>query len=260
MKKTVINIAVGIVVAILTLSGCLNFKIPNKIIRTTNNVVIKKENSFFPIESFVILEQEFIFTVPCEEQGQSCPPIVVATHQSAGSGFIVDTDLEDQDYVMTAGHICIPPRPQALGMNIQNIGVGYTITMKTGFGRESKGEIVAVDPANDLCLLKVERDLGPGLQVASKDMMLHGKVYNMANPAGLAASLAVPVFDGYYVGDISTVSLFTIPAVGGSSGSPIMNHRNEVVSIVSAAAVRFDEYAIGPKTRSIREFLLAHLP
>ena len=98
------------------------------------------------------------------------------------------------------------------------------------------------------------------LEISDDELMLHERVYNMASPAGLASSLAVPVFDGYYTGNVANLSIFSIPAVPGSSGSPIMTEDNRVVSLVSAAAIKFDEYAIGPQTRAIREFLLANLP
>ena len=245
------------------LSGCFNVKIPSKIIRTTNNTVIKKDNSYFPIESFVITKQEFIFSLECDadQKEQGCISGVIGSQSSMGSGFILETSIDDEEYILTAGHICMPPQVPALPPNIlENMKLAYRIDFVTGFGREATGQIIAIDTNNDLCLLKSTKELGPGLSIAKKDVMLHSKVYNMANPAGLASSLAVPVFDGYYLGDISMISLYSIPAVGGSSGSPIMNHKNEVISIVSAAAIRFDEYAIGPKTQSIREFLLAHLP
>ena len=247
-------------VTILTLSGCLNLKIPSKIIRTTDNTVIKKANSFFPIESFVIMSQEFLLTSSCGDDS-SCEQIILNTFSSAGSGVIVKSG-ESSDYVLTAGHICVPPKSELLPafMPPDAFDIKYMMKLTTGFGREAEGEIVAVDLENDLCLLKSSKHLGPSLDVSKKDPMLHDEVYNMANPAGLASSLAVPVFKGYYVGNIAMLSIYSVPAVGGSSGSPIMNEDNEIISIVSAAAIRFDEYAIGPRTEKVREFLLAYLP
>jgi len=185
---------------------------------------------------------------------------VIGTSESVGSGFIIRSG-DEESYVLTAGHICTPHQPSTgLPIPISAIDISYRINLTTGFGRSSLAHIIAIDTKNDLCLLKAAGGLGPSLRVSSDDAMLHEEVYNMANPAGLATSLAVPVFRGFYTGDIAMLSIFSIPAVPGSSGSPIMNKDNEVISIVSAAAVRFDEYAIGPKTQSIREFLLANLP
>ncbi len=259
-RKTIANTIFTLTILLLTLSGCLNLKIPNKIIRTTDNNVIKKANTLFPIESFVMTEQSFIYSLsPCKPPEQ-CEPQVLGSADSVGSGFIIDA-RDNESFILTAGHICVPHQPTfGIPIPIDQLDVGYRIKVTTGFGRKSSATIVAIDVKNDLCLLRASSGLGPELKVSSKDPMLHEEVYNMANPAGLASSLAVPVFKGYYAGDIAMLSIFSIPAVPGSSGSPIMNSDNEVISIVSAAAVRFDEYAIGPTTNAIREFLLANLP
>jgi S1-C subfamily serine protease len=251
------SILLGVVVIILTLTGCLNLKIPNKIIRTSNDIVIRKANTLFPIESFVMVNQRFMISQrTCIEE--ECQDVVVGTHAGSGSGFIVRSD-DEVSYVMTAGHVCTPPPPN-FAIDPTTISVSYDIRLKTGFGRESTSEIIAIDSANDLCLLRTPTRLGPSLEISDDELMLHERVYNMASPAGLASSLAVPVFDGYYTGNVANLSIFSIPAVPGSSGSPIMTEDNRVVSLVSAAAIKFDEYAIGPQTRAIREFLLANLP
>ena len=79
----------------------------------------------------------------------------------------------------------------------------------------------------------------------------------MASPFGLALPVAVPVFDGYFVGQVESIFTFSLPAAPGSSGSPVMNKDQEIISIINAAAVSFDEYAIGCKTQAIRNFLLS---
>lgn len=257
VKEKLSSIIFGLVILVLTLTGCLNLKIPGKIIRTSNNVVIKKANTLFPIESFVMINQRFLISRQECLEGV-CEDVVIGTNAGSGSGFIVKNSASES-YIMTAGHVCTPPPPN-FQVDPDSISVAYNIKLKTGFGRESMGEIIAIDSVNDLCLLKASGGLGDALEISENDLMLHEEVFNMASPAGLAASLAVPVFDGYYVGNIANLSIFSIPAVPGSSGSPIMTENNEVVSLVSAAAIKFDEYAIGPSTRSIREFLLAYLP
>ncbi len=256
--KNTSNVLFCLLVFVLTLTGCLNLSIPNKIIRTSTNDVIKKANNLFPIESFVMIQQEFVMKLRVCEGDNDCTSTTIGSASATGSGFVIKTD-EEVSYVMTAGHVCTPPAP-SFGIDPSALEVGYRIALKSGYGRQALSEIIAIDVENDLCLLKASDRLGPPLRISNNEIMLHEEVYNMASPAGLASSLAVPVFSGYYVGDVSNLSIFSIPAVPGSSGSPIMNKNNEVVSIVSAAAVRFDEYAIGPQARTIREFLLAHLP
>jgi len=256
IKNIVSSVFFSFAIVTLTLTGCLNLKIPSKIIKTSNNTVIKKANTLFPIRSFIIINQQFIFHASeCAEE--QCEKKVIGTNASAGSGFVIKSK-EDESYVITAGHICVPS--QTFPATIPDLEISYRTELVSGFGRLGTGKIIAVDHNNDICLLKVESNIGPALSISDNDLLLHEEVYNMASPAGLASPLAVPVFKGYYVGDVATLSIFSIPAVPGSSGSPIMTKDNKVVSLVSAAAVRFDEYAIGPTTKALREFLLAHLP
>lgn len=252
---------VGLLVFTITLlscAGCISIsQHSQKIIKTSTGEVIKKENSLFPIQSFVMTKQTFRVVSKVCDKANECVEVVIGTTSGTASGVIIKTS-SDNSYVLTAGHVCVPPPPNTSIPG--EVHVSYKITMTTGFGREADATIVAVDPVEDLCLLSANEFLGPGLVVQENEPRLHSKVYNMASPNGLGTSLAVPVFDGYYIGRVLNKTLFTIPAAPGSSGSPIMNDKNEIITIVSAAAIRFDEFAICPTTEAIRKFLLSNLP
>lgn len=255
------SILIGVLMFAVTLVSCVGCasiaQHPHKIIRTTTGDVIKKQNTFFPIQSFVMTRQSFKITSNiCDEAG-NCIDHVIGNSSGTASGVIVKTSTENS-YILTAGHVCVPPPPTTSIPG--KVRITYSISLITGFGRESKAEVEAIDLENDLCLLSSKSYLGPGLAIQDFETRLHSKVYNMASPSGLAAPVAVPVFDGYYIGRVMNRILFTIPAAPGSSGSPIMNERNEIITIVSAAAIRFDEFAICPTTDSVRKFLLANLP
>jgi len=261
LRNKISSLVFGLFVFSFTLFGCLGCvsisKPSSKIIKTTTGNVIKKESTLFPIQSFVITHQTFVLQSKICDKNQNCETHVVAQVGGTASGVIIETDSPNS-YILTAGHVCVPGQP-----NVSIPGeliVSYQIKLMTGYGRAAEADLIAVDPENDLCLLSTPQYLGPGLKIQNTKTNLHSKVYNMANPSGLATSLAVPVFEGFYAGRVSNRDMYTVPGVPGSSGSPIMNDKNEIITIISAAAIKFDEFVICPTTESIREFLLANLP
>lgn len=214
-------------------------------------------NDKFPIESFIMVTQETkLYDVICDDQQINCAPGPAPTSRMAatGSGVIIG-EYKGASLVLTAGHVCSAP---GNGTPVtQDMSVQYTMHLESGFGREGFGTILAVDSTNDLCILIADAMLGPVLHVADHDPIMHEKVYTMSSPRGLAVPLAVPVFDGYYSGQVGTMYVFSVPAAPGSSGSPMLNENGEIISIISGAAISFDEFAIGCTAPALRNFVLA---
>ena len=224
--------------------------------KINSNPVIKA-NEYFPIESFIMVSQSIsTFEEICNEEGDDCLPVPILHNQvsGTGSGAIVGTK-NGKSLVLTAGHVC--NGTESMIPSTQTFTMQYTMGLTSGYGNEATGTVIALDLINDLCLVIADDYLGPPLKIADSPPLLHEKIYTMSSPLGLAAPLAVPVFDGYFAGEVSTLSVFTIPAAPGSSGSPILNKEGEIVSVISAAAVSFDEYAIGCQTTLLQNFLIS---
>ena len=258
MRNKVIRSIFICSMCLLTLMGAFNFVNLIAINQNINNVSrIDKASGYFPIESFVMVSQSMAtFEELCDGEGENCLPVPLLKNRisGTGSGVIVDT-RDGKSVVLTAGHVCngtdsMTPATETLSMQ-------YSMELVSGYGNEAIGTIISLDLINDLCLVIADDYLGPALRVANEEPMLHEKIYTMASPLGLAAPLAVPVFDGYFAGEVSTLYIFTVPAAPGSSGSPILNEHGEIISIISAAAVSFDEYAIGCKTSALQNFLIS---
>ena len=211
----------------------------------------------FPIESFVIIEQHVSFyEMICDENKENCVNSGQSTSGMSGSasGSIVGKCGDNCSLVLTAAHVCAIEAPD---IPIVNPGVDHVISLTTGVGRTSYGRVIATDEENDLCMLSSENDLGPALTISDEDLVLHQDVWNMASPLGVAVPLAVPIFQGYYSGEVDTLAIFTFPVAPGSSGSPIMNEHGEILATVSGAAINFDSYAIGSRTEAVRNFVFA---
>ena len=65
----------------------------------------------------------------------------------------------------------------------------------------------------------------------------------------------IPIFEGFYNGDSGNRSIYSMPAKGGSSGSPILNNRGEIIGMVSATFVYFPNLAISPKFEETARFI-----
>lgn len=211
----------------------------------------------FPIESFVMIEQEVVvYTKLCNEENESCVNNgeIAGVIRGSASGSIVGDCGENCSLVLTAAHVCAV---DTTSIPITDPAVDYKITLTTGFGRVSYGTVIATDEENDLCIVIAEDYLGPSLVMSDEDLILHQDVYNMASPLGLATPFAVPVFRGFYSGEVDSLAIFTFPVAPGSSGSPVLNEQGELIATISASAINFDEFAIGSRTEAVRSFLLA---
>ncbi len=229
-----------------------------QVIDLTNSAILRSDvEGKFPIESFVMIDQEvFLYNKLCDSKDETCvnDGRIEGVMRGTASGSIVGSCGEGCSLVLTAAHVC---SVDTSSIPITDPAVDYRITLTTGVGRVSYGTVIATDEENDLCIVISEEHLGPPLVMSDKNLVLHQDVYNMASPLGLAVPWAVPVFKGYYSGEVDSMAIFTFPVAPGSSGSPILNEDGELLAVISGAAVDFDEFAIGSRAEAVRNFLLA---
>ena len=119
--------------------------------------------------------------------------------------------------------------------------------------------LVAEHPRLDLCALKV-LDFGvTPIKEAPDGPQVGEKIYSMGSPLGVFHPPSVPLLEGFYSGDLEDGinSLSSIPAVGGSSGSVILNNRSQVLRVLFAKFRNFNNESINSnyaeKTRFIQK-------
>ena len=209
----------------------------------------------FPYQSFAFISIDLEINVS-EVMGLSIPE---GTREisSRGSGMVVGTTASGNSAVLTANHVCNPPPFTVSAWSsfmTKKIGV-------TDFnGNVYEATIVLTDIQNDLCLLEVEgfRDLG--VPLSAEPSRPGEKVYSVASPMAFFSPGMVPLFEGYYSGDIFSSngvdSIYTVPAREGSSGSAILNSSGEIVGVVHSSLTGFQHVAICSTRNQVEAFLV----
>jgi hypothetical protein len=97
---------------------------------------------------------------------------------------------------------------------------------------ESSG-IIDKDVARDLAIIRVKVAGRPRLQLATKDAAVGSRAYVVGNPRGLEFTISDGLVSQLQLLGGSKQIQFSCPVSPGSSGSPLINGRGEVVGVVS---------------------------
>jgi len=174
--------------------------------------------------------------------------------RSSASGFIVGHD-RNITLVATSAHVCTITFGEQINYFIKEYSRNDPNWKLTEKGRyilnDYKGNIygalpIKYDLKSDICILGTSKIPLPALTISRSTPLIGEKYYNIAAPMGLWSSKMIPLFDGYYLGamkirkDRRLSYVFSIPAKGGSSGSPILNGYGEVVGAIHSAYRGFE--------------------
>ena len=166
--------------------------------------------------------------------------------ESSGSGVAV-AHVGEKTVIMTAGHICkavLVPGIESSEIMVWNIE-----------GRGFYSSITSISPHFDLCLLSIDEVL-PIARIAKDSPKSGERVHYSGYPVGFYMPGLLHHFDGYMAG-VDTVGdhMYNIPAIGGSSGSPVYNKKGEIVGILSAVMIEFNWMTFAVGTENILDFM-----
>lgn len=220
-----------IIVCVLLLNSCAT---QTSVINSLNTV----KNSVLKIETWIGVKN-------CDSVDMSCPKDQII---STGTGAVVLHD--NKKHVLTAAHICIQEK-LAKDSTIQ-----FYFKVIDQNDKVYLVEIVNYDMKSDICLLSSKEHLEPAFIPLSLKKLEYGeKVYNLAAPAGVIEKDMVPVYEGRYFGESDGNAFFSLAAIGGSSGSPIINIRGELVGMVHSVHYRFHHITLGATYQRLWNFL-----
>ena len=213
-------------------------------------------------ESFIKVENKFS-AKECKDDKCTIERVI-----SSASAFVVSSGKTGA-YAITAAHFCEDDMDLLLqsvvrGTPIQKIEFyAYDIDMK-----KYDVNVINYDRKLDLCLIYVKKLQKKPALLAHTAPEPGDKSYNLAAPLGMFGSNMVPKLDGYFSGYLTRdprdqdqmFSIYTIPAIGGSSGSPIFNADGYVIGMIHSVNIRFPFLTYSPTYDQLKKYIADNVP
>ena len=165
-------------------------------------------------------------------------------YMSTGSGLVVNL-VKDETIVITAGHVCYSKVEEKMISEHRQ-----SVSVIDHNGTEHQAHVIKSTLDNgkggvDMCALWVPTLKEKGIDFSMFEPKVGQEVYYIGSPSGIFHPPVAPILVGIYSGALdASNAMITAPAVGGSSGSVVMDLNNKMVGVLWAAHPEFHHATI----------------
>ncbi len=184
----------------------------------------------------------------CDEETGAC-----AEHEliSMGSGAVVL--YNNKKAVLTAAHVC---KQESFERFVQSHNGNFYLKAIDRDNKEYIIRVIKYDNAQDICLLaSISGDLPPYLKLSSKKPEYAEIKYNLAAPLGIIDQQMVPTYQGFFFGNSEGRAFYSLAVAQGSSGSPIVNVKGELIGMIHSVHYRFHHISLSATYEQLWNFL-----
>jgi len=184
----------------------------------------------------------------CDKETSICPEYEL---MSMGTGAVVLYD--NKKAVLTAAHVC---EQQSFEAFILSNNGDFFLKAIDRDDKEYMIYILKHDRDADICLLMSSSgELPSYLKISSKKPEYGEIVYNLAGPLGIIEKNMVPVYSGQFFGNLKGRAFYGIPVIGGSSGSPVINAKGELIGMIHSVHYKFHHISLSATYEQLWNFL-----
>jgi len=227
------------------------------------NSCISVGSTKFPTDSFVKIHTKMTIQI-CKDSSDKQSICQNENFYSVGSGSVV-FHKNSKTYFLTAGHVCHAEVQDHLKPVVTNVKMQFKVQNIKNEYYDVTVKNIAQEYLNgnelDLCILESDGIVNmPKIHISLTSPKKGDVVYNVAAPTGFFYPPTVPLLSGYYSGPLGKYhSLLTVPATGGSSGSPVINSKGELIGLIFAANTDFNYLAISIRYEDLKKYLQEQL-
>tara|TARA_Y100001937_G_C7082130_1_gene313520 strand:- start:45 stop:860 length:816 start_codon:yes stop_codon:yes gene_type:complete len=205
--------------------------------------LITAKKSFVKIETLVKFK-----TCQPNEDPSICDPYMMF---SSGSGMVIF--YQSRKAILTAAHVCKVDEFDGMLGPLK----GSKVALRA-IDRDNKEffiNVIKYDVDLDICLLDANDLPIKALNISSVRPVYGDRVYNISAPVGIADGEMVPLYEGFFFGESEGRAFYSIPTIGGSSGSAILNIKGELVGMIHSVHYRFHHISLSVTHRNLWNFV-----